>query len=345
MFLTGHTGFKGTWLSLWLNQMGAKVFGYALAPNTNPSIYDAVGLKDRVSGQINDVRDRPALRRAMEDVAPDIVFHLAAQPLVRYSYQNPVETYDTNVMGTVSILDNVRRLPSVRAVVVVTSDKCYENQEWVWGYRENEPMGGYDPYSNSKGCAELVVSAFRQSYFGSNSAYNQNCAVASGRAGNVIGGGDWSEDRLVPDIVRAFSIGKSVEIRNPSAIRPWQHVLEPLSGYMLLAEKLYQDGKVHASGWNFGPRDTDVKPVETIVSRMAELWGEGSGWHLADGAQPHEARLLKLDCSKADAELGWQPRWNLEKTIQSIVAWHKADASGADMYHHCMAEIEEYKNS
>jgi CDP-glucose 4,6-dehydratase len=270
---------------------------------------------------------------------------MAAQPLVRYSYQAPVETYATNVMGTVHLLEAVRQTDTVRAVVNITSDKCYENKEWPWGYRENEAMGGYDPYSSSKGCAELVTAAYRNSYFNPAKHSEHGVAIATGRAGNVIGGGDWAQDRLIPDILRFIEAGKPVPIRSPHATRPWQHVLEPLSGYLALAERLYTEGSAYAEGWNFGPADTDTKPVQWIVEQLTAQWGAGASWHLDQNPQPHEARYLKLDCSKARAELGWHPKWQLTDTLASIVVWHKAQLDGADMNAFTLNQINQYETT
>ena len=342
VFLTGHTGFKGSWLSLWLQQMGAQVTGYALQPPTNPSLFEVANVAQGMVSIIGDIRDAETLSKAMRDAAPDIVIHMAAQPLVRYSYVNPVETYSTNVMGTVQLLEAVRQTPSVRAVVNVTSDKCYDNKEWVWGYRENEAMGGFDPYSNSKGCAELVTSAYRNSFFNPEKYADHRVALASGRAGNVIGGGDWADDRLIPDILRAISDNKPVVIRSPHAIRPWQHVLEPLSGYLLLAEKLYTQGVAYAEGWNFGPADEDAKPVQWIVEQLTQQWGEGASWQLDGGEHPHEAHYLKLDCSKAKMRLDWQPRWHLGHTLEMIVAWQQAWLAKQDMRSFTLKQIEQY---
>jgi CDP-glucose 4,6-dehydratase len=342
VFLTGHTGFKGSWLSLWLQQLGAEVTGYALQPPTNPSLFEVANVAQGMTSIIGDIRDAEALNKAMRDAAPDIVIHMAAQPLVRYSYVNPVETYSTNVMGTVHLLEAVRQTPSVRAVVNVTSDKCYDNKEWVWGYRENEAMGGFDPYSNSKGCAELVTSAYRNSFFNPEKYEDHRVALASGRAGNVIGGGDWADDRLIPDILRAISDNKPVVIRSPHAIRPWQHVLEPLSGYLLLAEKLYTQGVAYAEGWNFGPADEDAKPVQWIVEQLTQQWGAGASWQLDGGEHPHEAHYLKLDCSKAKMRLDWQPRWHLGHTLEMIVAWQQAWLAKQDMRSFTLKQIEQY---
>ena len=339
MFLTGHTGFKGSWLSLWLQLLGAEVKGFALEPATQPDLFSAAKVANGMESEFGDIRDLSILSTSMADFKPDIVIHMAAQPLVRLSYREPVETYATNVMGTVHVLESVRRVGTVRCVVNITTDKCYENREWVWGYRENEPMGGFDPYSNSKGCAELVTSAYRSSFFSAEG----DPVVASARAGNVIGGGDWAEDRLVPDILRAFEKSVPVVVRNPHSTRPWQHVLEPLSGYLSLAEALWHKGQQFAEGWNFGPNDTDVRPVQWILERMVERWGEGSSWQL-DGHQnhPHEAGFLKLDCSKAHARLNWSQRWDLSITLSRIVDWHRAWLSGADMRVHCLQEITDY---
>lgn len=342
VLLTGHTGFKGGWLSLWLQSMGAKVTGYALEAPTRPSLFDVARIEEGMSSHTGDIRDLEHLLRVMREARPEIVIHMAAQALVRYSYANPVETYATNVMGTVHLLEAVRQTGGVRVVVNITSDKCYENQEWVWGYRENEPMGGFDPYSNSKGCAELVTSAYRNSYFPPERYSEHGVALASVRAGNVIGGGDWAEDRLIPDFLRAISAGRPVIIRSPHAIRPWQHVLEPLSGYLNLAEKLWHHGKDYMGGWNFGPNDEDAKPVEWIVERMTQLWGEGAAWQLDGGVHPHEAHYLKLDISKARMRLGWQPRWNLDKTLSSIVDWHRAWQGGDDMRAFTCQQIKTY---
>ncbi|UQV47074.1 CDP-glucose 4,6-dehydratase [Janthinobacterium lividum] len=345
VFLTGHTGFKGGWLSLWLQQLGADVTGYALEAPTKPSLFEVANVAHGMQSVIGDVRDGDAIKRAMAAARPDIVIHMAAQPLVRYSYVNPVETYATNVMGVVNLLEAVRATPGVRAVVNVTSDKCYENREWPWGYRENEAMGGYDPYSNSKGCAELVTAGYRSSFFNANKYAEHGVALGSGRAGNVIGGGDWALDRLIPDMLRAIGAGEPVLIRNPHAIRPWQHVLEPLSGYLTLAEKLYTEGPVHAEGWNFGPHDTDAKPVEWIIERMTQEWGAGASWSLDGQEHPHEATYLKLDCSKARGQLGWHPRWDIGQTIAKIVEWHKACDQGADMRVFTLAQIATYQNT
>ena len=345
VFVTGHTGFKGSWLSLWLQEMGAIVKGFSLAPPTSPSLYVEANVSAGMSSIEGDIRDFLHLRQAIYEFKPEIVFHMAAQPLVRLSYDDPIDTYSTNVMGTVHLLEAVKQIGGVKAVVNITSDKCYENREWVWGYREDEAMGGYDPYSNSKGCAELVASSYRQSFFNKDKYDQHGCALASVRAGNVIGGGDWAADRLIPDMLQAFSKNNIVEIRSPHAIRPWQHVLEPLSGYLTVAEKLYDQGCAYAEGWNFGPRDEDAKPVEWIVEHLSALWGQDAQWQLSDGEHPHEAHYLKLDCSKAGMCLNWHPVWNLEQTLDKIVNWQKAWLSNQDMKQYTLNEIKEYMNA
>jgi len=331
VFITGHTGFKGSWLSILLNWLGADVHGYALDPNTNPSLFELAGIDQIVSSTIGDIRDYNLLSETLKKVQPEVIIHMAAQPLVRESYRNPRETYEINVMGTVNLLDISRQIGSVKAILNVTTDKCYENKEWHWGYRENEPMGAYDPYSNSKGCSELVTSSFRSSFFNPKEYKNHGVALASARAGNVIGGGDWADDRLIPDFIRSITRGQKVKIRSPHAIRPWQHVLEPLSGYLTLCEKLYTAGTAFAEGWNFGPDDKDAKNVEWITKKICELWGESASFEIDTNPQPHEASYLKLDCSKAKAELGWAPEWDIETTLKSIVVWNKALLAGENM--------------
>ena len=344
VLLTGHTGFKGSWLSLWLQSMGANVIGYALPPPTNPSLFISANVANDMTSIAGDMRDFPALLSVVEKYQPEIIIHMAAQSLVRHSYANPVETYSTNVMGTVHLLEAARQADSVRAIINVTSDKCYENREWIWGYRENEAMGGYDPYSNSKGCAELVAAAYRNSYFNPASFADHGVGLASARAGNVIGGGDWAEDRLIPDIMRAITQNKPASIRNPHAIRPWQHVLEPLSGYLMLAETLWKNGAAFGEAWNFGPNDEDAKPVQWIVEQLTKSWGEGASWVLDGGDHPHEAHYLKLDCSKAKARLDWQPRWHLDETLNKIVDWQKNYLLGADMKAVTLKQIDVYLN-
>ena len=343
VFLTGHTGFKGSWLSLWLQSLGAQVTGYALPAPNNPSLYDIARVADGMDSVIADIRDLATLQQAMQSAEPEIVIHMAAQPLVRESYRNPVETYATNVMGTVHVLEAARHAGSVRAIVNITTDKCYENREWVWGYRENEPMGGYDPYSNSKGCAELVSAAYRSSFFNPKDYERHGVAVATVRAGNVIGGGDWAQDRLIPDILAAFEAGSPVHIRNPHAIRPWQHVLEPLRGYLTLAERLFEQGAAYAEAWNFGPRDEDAKPVCWIVEQLASLWGTGANWQIDAGDHPHEAHYLKLDISKARSLLDWNPALNLQQALELIVAWTQARQARQDMRQATLSQIQAYQ--
>jgi CDP-glucose 4,6-dehydratase len=346
VFLTGHTGFKGGWLSLWLASMGAKVTGYGLAPNTMPNFFEVAEVEgDLEKSHIADIRDLDKLQKAMADARPEIVIHMAAQPLVRYSYANPVETYATNVMGTVHVLESIRNLDCVRAAVIVTTDKCYENKEWAWGYRENEPMGGHDPYSNSKGCAELVTSAYRQSYFSPEKYAKHKVAIASARAGNVIGGGDWSEDRLIPDAIKAFEAQQALMIRNPLATRPWQHVLEPLSGYLVLAQALHQEGVNFDGGWNFGPRDDDARSVQEVINLLIKNWGSAASWAQEKSEQPHEAHSLKLDCSKARQYLNWVPRWSLELAVQNITQWHQDFRRQNNMHEMSLKQISSYQNS
>jgi CDP-glucose 4,6-dehydratase len=336
VYLTGHTGFKGSWLSLWLSSMGTIVKGYALNPPTSPSLFDEAHIADKIDSETGDIRDLNQLRISMIEFDPDIVIHMAAQPLVRTSYKEPLETYETNVMGTAKVLEVARSCVNLKSIVSVTTDKCYENKEWVWGYREDEAMGGHDPYSSSKGCAELVSSAYRRSFM-----QEQGVGLATVRAGNVIGGGDWAEDRLIPDILRAFEKNKSVVIRNPSSTRPWQHVLEPLSGYLVLAQALYEDPTSYAEGWNFGPHDEGAKPVDWILNHMVASW-PGASWQLDQDAHPHEAGYLKLDVSKAKAKLNWQPTWHIEQTLEKIVKWHQAWLNQEDMQALCLQEINEY---
>jgi len=346
VFLTGHTGFKGGWLSLWLASMGAKVTGYALAPNTTPNFFEVVRVCDDMEqSHIGDIRDLEKLREAISDARPEIFIHMAAQPLVRYSYVNPVETYATNVMGTVHALESIRALDCVRAVVIVTTDKCYDNKEWTWGYRENEPMGGHDPYSSSKGCAELVTSAYRQCYFSPEKYSQHYVAVASARAGNVIGGGDWSEDRLIPDAIKAFKENSTLMVRNPLATRPWQHVLEPLSGYLVLAQALHQEGTKFNGAWNFGPRDEDARSVQEVINLLIQSWGTEARWVQDKSEQPHEAHSLKLDCSKARQHLRWVPRWALEQAIQNTALWQKAHQDQGNMRDFSLQQIANYQNS
>jgi CDP-glucose 4,6-dehydratase len=343
VFLTGHTGFKGSWLSLWLQQLGAEVAGYALQPPTNPSLFEVARVEQGMKSIIGDIRDGAMLTNAMRQAAPEIVIHMAAQPLVRRSYVDPVETYSTNVMGTVHLLESVRQTQSVRAVVNVTTDKCYENKEWVWGYRESEPMGGFDPYSSSKGCAELVTAAYRNSFFNPAKYSEHQVGLATARAGNVIGGGDWAEDRLIPDILAAFEKAQPVVIRNPHATRPWQHVLEPLRGYLALAEKLHTEGPAFGEGWNFGPHSDDARPVEWIVRQIAQKWSPAASWKIDAGDHPHEANYLKLDISKAHHRLAWQPAMRLEQALGLIVDWARGKQAGADLRALTLAQIQAYQ--
>lgn len=346
VFLTGHTGFKGGWLTVWLSSMGAKVTGYSLAPNTNPNLYEVAGVAALCEKSlIGDIRNFDELREAMQLAAPDIVIHMAAQPLVRYSYVNPVETYATNVMGTVYVLEAIRSCGSLKAVVMVTTDKCYENKEWIWGYRENEPMGGYDPYSSSKGCAELVTASYRQSFFSENTYAKHGVAVASARAGNVIGGGDWSADRLVPDAIAAFESNQTLMIRNPAATRPWQHVLEPLSGYLVLAQALCEQGIAFNGAWNFGPNDTDARSVQEVIELLIAQWGGNAAWKQDGKPTPYEAHFLKLDCSKARQALAWSARWSLEEAIRAIVQWQNVFRKKGDIRVAMLSQIERHQHS
>lgn len=339
VLITGHSGFKGGWLALWLHSLGADVTGLALPPPTRPSLFEAARLGAIIRHVEADVRDLDAVVRTVADARPEVIFHLAAQPLVRLSFRQPVETYAANVMGTVHVLEAARQVSGVKAIVAVTSDKCYENREWPWPYRENEAMGGHDPYSSSKGCAELVISAWRRSFFA-----EQGPLLASGRAGNVIGGGDWAEDRLLPDLIRSFERGVSPLIRSPRSVRPWQHVLEALHGYMLLAQRLLQGDASFADGWNFGPSDDDARPVSWIVERMRQAWGDNGMAALPDGgSHPHEAGLLRLDSSRARTALGWQPVLRLEEALEWIAAWHKALGAGADARSLCLDQISAFQ--
>jgi CDP-glucose 4,6-dehydratase len=338
VFITGHTGFKGGWLVLWLADMGAEVHGYALTPPTEPNLFTVANLQDRLaSSTITDIRDAAALTQAMQAAQPDIVLHLAAQPLVRYSHVAPVETYAVNVMGTVNLMEAVRQTPGIKAVVNVTTDKCYENREWVWPYRENEAMGGFDPYSSSKACSELVTAAYRRSFLEPAGIH-----LASARAGNVIGGGDWAVDRLVPDFLRALDAGQTLSVRSPLATRPWQHVLEPLSGYLMLAEKLFTEGQGFAEAWNFGPEETGARPVQWMVEYLCSQLPDAA-WQGDASPQPHEANTLKLDSSKASTLLGWRPRWKLETALAMTLAWHQAWKQDSDMAAISVQQIQEYE--
>ncbi|MBT8265591.1 MAG: CDP-glucose 4,6-dehydratase [Bacteroidia bacterium] len=339
VFLTGHTGFKGGWLSIWLHSMGAIVKGYALEPPTDPSLFIEANVNETLDSFIGDIRDLPTLSQQMADFNPEILIHMAAQPLVRLSYDEPLETYTTNVIGTANVLEAARSCNQLKAIVSVTTDKCYENMEWERGYREDEPMGGHDPYSSSKGCAELVTSAYRRSYFNT----SETASVATARAGNVIGGGDWAADRLIPDILKAFEKNKPVIIRNPLSTRPWQHVLEPLSGYLVLAQNLYENGDDFAEAWNFGPKDDASKPVKWILDKMVSKWGNNANWELDKNSNPHEAGFLKLDCSKAASKLDWRPKWDLEHALDLIINWHRKWLQGGSVKDQCLNEIESYQ--
>ena len=338
VLVTGHTGFKGSWLCLWLQALGARVHGLALAPPTNPALFEQARIAQGMVSTLADVRDAAAVLRTVSEAEPEIIIHMAAQPLVRASYAEPVATYATNVMGTVHVLDAARQVGGVRAIVNVTTDKCYENVERLQGYHEDEPMGGHDPYSNSKGCSELVTSAYRKSFFAQGST-----AVASARAGNVIGGGDWAQDRLIPDFLRAMGRGEPLLIRHPQAIRPWQHVLEPLSGYLLLAQRLHQQGQPWAQAWNFGPLDADARPVQWLVEQLVAQWGNGAHWQCDAGEHLHEAHYLKLDITKAQQQLGWQPRWDLATALHKIIAWQQAWLAGGDARALCLQHINDYQ--
>jgi CDP-glucose 4,6-dehydratase len=338
VFITGHTGFKGGWLALWLASMGAQVYGYALAPPTEPNLFTVANLNSRLRHTtIADIRDADQLTAAMKEANPDVVFHLAAQPLVRCSYETPVDTYAVNVMGTANLLETVRQMDNVAAVLNVTTDKCYENREWVWPYRENEAMGGHDPYASSKACSELVTAAYRRSFLEPAGIH-----VATARAGNVIGGGDWAKDRLIPDALRALDARKPLVIRSPKAVRPWQHVLEPLAGYLLLAQNLYEHGDPFAEAWNFGPEQDDARSVEWIINDLFQEIPHAA-WHIDTSVQPHEANTLKLDNTKARTRLGWLPRWHLTEALNRTMSWHQAWRQGQDMAGVCLEQIQAYE--
>jgi CDP-glucose 4,6-dehydratase len=343
VFVTGHTGFKGSWLSMWLYALGADATGYALDPPTQPNLFEQAKVGARIRSIRGDIRDFSRLKTAIAECRPRVIIHMAAQTVVRRSYEDPIENYSSNVMGTVHVLEAVRQLKLPCVVVNVTSDKCYANREWIWGYREDEPMGGRDPYSNSKGCAELVNAAYRESYFPPDSFEHHGVALASARAGNVIGGGDWTSDQLVPDLMKAFLAGQSCLIRNPLAIRPWQFVLEPLRGYLMLAERLAEHPTKYASGWNFGPAETDTQPVSSIATKLAQLWGDPASWIHDTGVHPHEDRCLKLDISKAKAYLGWYPLLPLDEALDWIVEWYRAFRAGDDLRKLVQIQIEQYQ--
>lgn len=340
VLVTGHTGFKGSWLIIWLNHLGAFVKGYSLEPNTSPSLFESAKIQNLCTHQIGDIREFQETKKAILEFSPEIVFHLAAQPLVRYSYSYPLETFETNIMGTANVLEAIRGVKSVRAVVAVTTDKCYQNNEWHWGYREDDKLGGHDPYSASKAGAELIIGSMRSSYFQSSTSKTM---IASARAGNVIGGGDWAADRLIPDVIRSFEAKVPVQIRSPLSIRPWQHVLESLNGYMILAEKLSLKGKPFAEAWNFGPHDSDAKNVKYITESLSKKWGTDAEVIISTEEHPHEATYLKLDNSKARTLLCWQPRWNLDQALERTAGWYKKfyrrEASSLEL---CLADIKEY---
>ncbi len=343
VFITGHTGFKGSWLSLWLTQLGAEVTGFALQPSTKPNLYELLGLSKSIDSIIADVTNPRLIEAALVKAKPEIVFHMAAQPLVRQSYLDPYNTYLTNVMGTVNVLQSLRAVNSVRSFVNITTDKCYENNEWLWGYRESEPLGGFDPYSSSKACSEIITAAFRNSYFNSQLHSKHKLGIATARAGNVIGGGDWAADRLMPDILNSFGAERPAVLRNPNSIRPWQHVLEPLRGYLTLAHRLFISGANMSEAWNFGPVDYEAQTVECVVDKMAKLWGQGACWEIDSSNQPHEANFLKLDISKAKHRLDWSPKINLDETLMMIVEWEKARLQGSNMRNVTIAQIKNYE--
>lgn len=343
VLVTGHTGFKGSWLCIWLDSAGANVLGYSLPPPTEPSHFRLADAGRNIRTVVADVRDFDRLRSAFEEHRPEIVLHMAAQSIVRASYEDPRETYDVNVMGTVNVLEAVRRVGGVKAVVNVTTDKVYENKEWLWGYREPDMLGGHDPYSNSKACSELVTSSFRDSFFHLDKFAEHGVAIASARAGNVIGGGDWTKDQLVPDVIQALGRGGAVELRDPRATRPWQFVLEPLRGYLMLAEGLYRHGVRYSGGWNFGPSDDDAKPVQWLTERLAQLWGDTAPWKRDIGNHPHEAGFLKLDSSKAHSMLGWKPRVRLDTALNWVVQWYKHLNQGGDVREKTVEQIQTYE--
>jgi CDP-glucose 4,6-dehydratase len=336
VFLTGHTGFKGSWLALWLTHLGSSVKGYALEPPTSPSLFNEARVDNLIDSHIGDIRNQEMLHESMVNFNPDILIHMAAQPLVRYSYSEPIETYEVNVIGTAIVLESARSCSNLKAIINVTSDKCYENEELDKSYKEDDPMGGYDPYSSSKGCAELVTSAYRRSFL-----KTQNKGLASVRAGNVIGGGDWANDRLIPDILRSFDTNEPIMVRNPNATRPWQHVLEPLSGYLTLASKLYENFEYFAEGWNFGPEENDVQSVKWILDKMTAKW-PNSSWRDDNNINPYEAGFLKLDISKSKEKLDWNPTWELEHTIDRIIHWHRAWKNNEDIQQLCFTEIDNF---
>jgi CDP-glucose 4,6-dehydratase len=349
VFITGHTGFKGAWLCLWLHSLGAKITGYSLPPLTTPNMFDLCNIIDITHTIYGDIRNYETLLSALTVAEPDIIFHLAAQPIVTISYDNPIETYETNVMGTIYLFEAIRTLVSkknnIKAVINITSDKCYENNEYIWGYRETDPMGGYDPYSNSKSCSELITSSYRNSFFNPKSYNIHGVALASARAGNVIGGGDWSVNRLIPDCMSSLLNNEQIIVRNPHAIRPWQHVLEPLSGYLLLAQKLYIKGIEYAQGWNFGPYEEDAKPVSWIVNNICKKWGNNASYIIQKDALNHEAHYLKLDCSKSKHYLSWSPRWRIDFALDKVIEWNLAYRDKKNLRDLSLNEIKEFTNT
>ena len=344
VLITGHTGFKGSWLCLWLQKMGAELTGYSLPPPTNPNLFSLAKVASGMVSINGDIRNLDNFSKVVQEYKPEIIIHMAAQPLVKHSHFNPVETYSTNVMGTVNVLESARRTDSVQVALIVTSDKCYENKEWLWGYRENEPMGGYDPYSSSKGCAELVTLAYKKSYFKDGDPLFKNIGVASVRAGNVIAGGDWAKDRLIPDLIKAFMEKQVAYIRNPNAIRPWQFVLEPINGYLTVVEKLWEDRFKYSGAWNFGPNEDDAKPVSWVVKQLATQWGADAKWEMVPTTYPHEANNLTLNCSKAKSQLGWSPRLSLSSTLTWIVDWYKCYREGKDIQEITQKQIADYQS-
>lgn len=343
VLVTGHTGFKGSWLSIWLHELGAEVVGVAKEPFSERDNFVLSGVGNKIKADIRtDIRDGNRMKEIFREYQPEIVFHLAAQPLVRLSYEIPVDTYETNVMGTINIMEAIRATPGVKVGVMITTDKCYENKEQIWGYRENEPMGGYDPYSSSKGCCELAISSWRRSFFNPKDYDKHGKSIASVRAGNVIGGGDWATDRIIPDCIRALEAGKTIDIRSPHSIRPWQHVLEPLSGYMLLAQKMWNEPTAYCEGWNFGPRMESVTTVWDVASKVIKNYGSGELRDLSDPNALHEAKLLMLDITKAQIKLGWQPRMNIDQCVELVVDWYKKYKGTPDVYALCVEEINKY---
>ncbi|MCK4448651.1 MAG: CDP-glucose 4,6-dehydratase [Candidatus Marinimicrobia bacterium] len=341
VLITGHTGFKGSWLSIWLKELGANVVGYALEPYTNRDNFVVTGLENKITHIIGDVRNYKKLKEVFLKCKPEFIFHLAAQPIVRESYLNPKETYDVNVGGTVNVFECCRLTNYVKVIINVTSDKCYENKEWIWGYRENDPMGGYDPYSSSKGCSELITAAYLKSFFNPKNYNEHGKSISSVRAGNVIGGGDWQKDRLIPDCIRTLENNEVIKLRNPYSTRPWQHVLEPLSGYLLLASKMYQEPGKFYGAWNFGPNYDSIISVREIVCMLVEKWGNGKWLDISDESEPHEANLLSLDVSKARNILNWQPEWNIQKCIDKTVEWYK-NYNNKNVYEICLNQIDTF---